>query len=112
MPHSASVAQGAPLKAQCPDGRVVVDVLLVVVVVVLGVVVLVDVVQQNPSAAASSCTSPGRHVSRILTEVLKLPSFRGLAQRTAPSAAVPTIKARTVSRATIVDPPSKRPTTL
>jgi len=39
--------------------------------------------QQNPSILGSSCTSFAVHAERIFTDVLKVPSRRGLAQRTA-----------------------------
>lgn len=50
--------------------------------VVAGDVVVV-MPQQKPSASGWSCTSFGLHSSRIFTEELNVPSFRGLAHRTA-----------------------------
>ena len=58
----------------------------VVVVVVVGQVDDVGTVvapQQKPTASGWSCTSFRLHDSRIFTEELNVPSWRGLAHRTA-----------------------------
>jgi hypothetical protein len=60
-------------------------------VVVVGqavVVVVVDDPQQKPTLSGASWVSPDLHASRILTVALNVPSFLGLAQRTAASETV------------------------
>jgi len=96
QPHAPVTASGAhelPLEhtpTKQDDGTLGLqngsDVVVVVggqVVAVVPDVVVVVTVQHMPTAAASSCTSPGLHASRILTPVLNVPSLRGLAHRTA-----------------------------
>src|SRR5262249_1159154 len=101
QPQSPGIGSGAPElplepTAGAQTGRPGLqggsDVVVVVggqLVAVVPDVVVVVTVQQRPSPAASSCTSFGLHVSRILTAVLNVPSLRGLAHRTAAPAVSP-----------------------
>src|SRR5262249_41208599 len=86
LEHTAVPQKGRP---GLQSGSNVVVVVGAQLVAVVPDVVVVVTVQQRPTPAASSCTSFGLHASRILTAVVNVPSWRGLAHGPAARAGPP-----------------------